>query len=202
MSDSFVTHLIPGLEDPLKEKMATHFSILAWEIRRTEEPRGLQSMGSQRVRYDWVTKHTHGLLPSRLLRLWDFPGKNTEVTRHFLLQQIFLTRGSNLVSYIAGRFFTAEPPGKPRRHRKGLKLVICHRSPSPHAEVSFLFGDLVAETQVFAPVCIPLRLKCVASWAKFSFQDYQIFWYLTLSLFSFKSILIACGISFRSERKQ
>ena len=43
---------IPGSKDPLKEGMATHFSILAWEIPCTEEPEGLQSMGSQRVRHD------------------------------------------------------------------------------------------------------------------------------------------------------
>ena len=38
-----------GQEDPLEEEMATHFSILAWEIPWTEEPGGLQSKGSQRV---------------------------------------------------------------------------------------------------------------------------------------------------------
>ena len=38
-----------GWEDPLEEDMATHFSILAWRIPRTEEPGGLHSMGSQRV---------------------------------------------------------------------------------------------------------------------------------------------------------
>ena len=38
-----------GLEDPLEEGMATHSSVLAWEIPRTEEPDGLQSMGSQTV---------------------------------------------------------------------------------------------------------------------------------------------------------
>ena len=37
-------------EDPLKKGMATHFSILAWRIPWTEEPVGLQSMWSQRVR--------------------------------------------------------------------------------------------------------------------------------------------------------
>ena len=37
-----------GQEDPLKKEMATHFSILAWEIQWTEEPGGgLQSTGSQ-----------------------------------------------------------------------------------------------------------------------------------------------------------
>ena len=38
-----------GQEDPLEKEMATHSSILAWEIPWTEEPGGLQSMGSQRV---------------------------------------------------------------------------------------------------------------------------------------------------------
>ena len=41
-----------GQEDPLEKGMATHSSILAWRIPWTEEPSGLQSMGSQRVRHD------------------------------------------------------------------------------------------------------------------------------------------------------
>ena len=41
-----------GQEDPLEEEIATHSSVLAWEIPWTEEPDGLQSTGSQRVRYD------------------------------------------------------------------------------------------------------------------------------------------------------
>ena len=45
---------VPSLsqEDPLEEEMATHSSILAWRMPWTEEPGGLQSMGSQRVRQD------------------------------------------------------------------------------------------------------------------------------------------------------
>ena len=39
-----------GQEDPLGEEMATHSSILAWEIPWTEEPGGLQSMGLQKSR--------------------------------------------------------------------------------------------------------------------------------------------------------
>ena len=39
--------LIPGLGDPLEKEIATHSSILAWEIPWTEQPGGLQSMGSQ-----------------------------------------------------------------------------------------------------------------------------------------------------------
>ena len=41
-----------GQEDPLEKEMAIHSSTLAWTIPRTEEPGRLQSMGSQRVRYN------------------------------------------------------------------------------------------------------------------------------------------------------
>ena len=41
--------LIPGGEDPLEKEVATHSGILAWEIPWTEEPGGLQSMGSQEL---------------------------------------------------------------------------------------------------------------------------------------------------------
>jgi len=41
-----------GQEDPLEQEMATHSSILAWEIPWTEELDGIQSMGLQRVEYD------------------------------------------------------------------------------------------------------------------------------------------------------
>ena len=44
--------LISGWEDPLEKEMATHSSILAWEIPWTEEPGGLQPMGSQRAGHD------------------------------------------------------------------------------------------------------------------------------------------------------
>ena len=42
----------PGREDPLEKEMATHSSTLAWKVPWTEEPGGLQSMGSQRVEHD------------------------------------------------------------------------------------------------------------------------------------------------------
>ena len=43
---------IPGSEDPLEMEMAPQSNILAWRIPWTEEPGGLQSIGSQRVRHD------------------------------------------------------------------------------------------------------------------------------------------------------
>ena len=57
-----------GWEGPLEKGMATHSSILAWRIPQTEEPVGLQSMGSQRVGHNsgdlvhvrmCVHTHTH-----------------------------------------------------------------------------------------------------------------------------------------------
>ena len=53
MQETWVRSL--GREDPLEKEMATHSSILAWKIPWTEEPGGLQSTGSQRVRHDWAT---------------------------------------------------------------------------------------------------------------------------------------------------
>ena len=41
-------------EDPLEEEMATHSRILTWEIPRTEEPGGLQSIVSQRVSHNLI----------------------------------------------------------------------------------------------------------------------------------------------------
>ena len=50
MQETWVQSL--GWEYSLEKEMATHSSILAWKIPRTEEPGELQSMGSQRVRHD------------------------------------------------------------------------------------------------------------------------------------------------------
>ena len=59
----------------------------------------------------------YGLQPARLLCPWNFPGKDTGVSCHFLLQGIFLTLGSNLhlvclLHWQVDRRFTAVPPGK------------------------------------------------------------------------------------------
>ena len=43
-----------GQEDPLEKGVSTHSSVFAWRIPQTEEPGGLQSMQSQRVRHDIV----------------------------------------------------------------------------------------------------------------------------------------------------
>ena len=51
MQETWVWSL--GQEDPLEKEMATHSSILSWKIAWTEEPGGLQSMGSQELDMTW-----------------------------------------------------------------------------------------------------------------------------------------------------
>ena len=60
--------LIPGLGRPLEKGIATHSSILAWRIPWTERPGGLQSVGSQRVGYNWATNTRYS---SSTDSLWD-----------------------------------------------------------------------------------------------------------------------------------
>ena len=61
MRETWVQSL--GQEYPLEKEMATHFSILAWEIPWTEEPGGLQSMRLKRTGHDCTIEciHTHNL---------------------------------------------------------------------------------------------------------------------------------------------
>ena len=68
-----------GREGPLEKEMAARRSILAWEIPRTEEPGGLQFMGSQRVRRDLATKQPPlpGTLKETPLQMEIFPYKRT-----------------------------------------------------------------------------------------------------------------------------
>ena len=63
-----------GWEDPLEKGTATHSSILAWRIPRTEEPGELQSMGSQRVGHNWTTFKVRypGLWGLRFMETWVF----------------------------------------------------------------------------------------------------------------------------------
>ena len=71
-----------GWEDTLEKEMATHSRILTWKISWTEEPGGLQSMGSQRVRHNWATN------TDLLILAWEIPW--TEGT--WGLQSLWLQR--------------------------------------------------------------------------------------------------------------
>ena len=59
MQETQETQVWPlGQKDPLEKDMATHSSILVWKVPQTEEPGGLQSMVSQRVRHNWTIGHS------------------------------------------------------------------------------------------------------------------------------------------------
>ena len=63
-----------GQEDPLEEGMATHSRVLPWRIPWTEEPNGLESKGSQRVRHDRSDlAHTHFYFTNENLESCSFP---------------------------------------------------------------------------------------------------------------------------------
>ena len=64
-----------GWEDPLEEGMAIHSIILAWRIR-SEEPRGLQSIESQRVGHNWATKHAFMLATHGSSVMWGLSRNN------------------------------------------------------------------------------------------------------------------------------
>ena len=72
-----------GQEDPLEKEMATRFSILAWKTPWTEESGGLQSMESQRVLHDLMTKQQHRAKNDKILPLF---------LCRFLLHSLNLTR--------------------------------------------------------------------------------------------------------------
>ena len=62
-----------GREDPLEEEMATHSSVLAWRIPCTEEPGGLQSMGSKKkldTTEHTANTHTHTQMPLTVSPTW------------------------------------------------------------------------------------------------------------------------------------
>ena len=68
MQETWVQSL--GQEDPLEKEVATHCSILALRIPWTEEPGGLQSMESQRVRHDCVTDILFSSLSNATQIIW------------------------------------------------------------------------------------------------------------------------------------
>ena len=93
MQNTWVQSL--GREDPLEKGMGAYSNILAWEIPWIEEPGGLQSMGSQRIRHNWAT-NTHTDLNINFI--WKHP---TETPR-ILLEQDLSSLWPNEVDSIPG----------------------------------------------------------------------------------------------------
>ena len=118
------------------------------------------------------TLRRHGPLPTRLLCLWDSPGKNTGVGCHSLLQGIFPTQGSNpslLSSALAGGFFTTSCLGMPYLYKV------------TNTEQSIIkLSSLNCCLPVFGPagifwfwVCLLLSLQLAIAWEQMCFCMYS-----------------------------
>jgi len=95
----------------------------------------------------------HGLQSARLLCPWDFPGKNTGVGCHFLLQGIFLTQELNphlpASPALAGGFFTTEPPGKPRLCVANSKFQKPIQTMRFHSISTFILAKFLKNNQYY-----------------------------------------------------
>ena len=92
-----------GQEDPLEEEMATHSSVLAWEIPWTEEPGGLQSMGSQRDTTEQLTFSLHFTSARALHHTSPVMGVITVIYRWGNRERLsIMPKVTEVVSYRAG----------------------------------------------------------------------------------------------------
>ena len=115
-----------GQEDPLEEGMATHSSALAWRIPWTEEPGGLQSMGStQRVGHEWSNREEH--------KWRQTPDPATDTNRGAHLHTTLVAARVPLKSVIFTNSFLL--PGGLRATRKGrgaMEATLCqHEARAP-----------------------------------------------------------------------
>ena len=113
------------------EGMATHSDILAWRIPWTEEPGGLQSIGSQRVRHDWVTNtlplilsYLAQNLSSALIHCWL-------AILTWMIQKNFnlLPKAEPVISHFSKSYFPPEIPSL---------LAACNQSQQPRYQLSLL----------------------------------------------------------------
>ena len=95
---------------------------------------------------------------SRLLYPWDFPGKNTGVDCHFLLQGIFLTQGSNHGSLIGRRILYSEPSEKPNYKLPATKttIIIFHHMVLHIHNVKILSVQFSSVAQSCPTLCDPM----------------------------------------------
>ena len=90
-----------GWEDPLQKEVATHSSILSWEILWTEEPGMLQSIGSHRVGYDW-SDLAHTRARSQEVGSMVTPSLQTGAPSAERLRKTFPTSQGKTVRYAGG----------------------------------------------------------------------------------------------------
>ena len=95
--------------------------------------------------------------------LWNFPGKNTGVGCHFLLQGIFPPRNQTPVSGTGRRLFTTVPPGKPPLNHKEWNPAICNDTDGPWGHYAN-WNKSDVEKQALHVVTYMWNLKNKAKW--------------------------------------
>ena len=103
----------------------------------------------------------YGPQPTRLLCLWDSPGKNTGVGCHFLLQEIFLTQGLNLIlclSHWQAESSPLAPPGKPGEN--------VYLQPLP-AETGF--RSSLGDASIHSTACQPVSMHVSTNTSRWGF---------------------------------
>ena len=124
-------------EDPLEEEVATHSSILAWQIPWTEEPGELQT--ERKWKSESCSFVSDPLQPHGLYSPWNSPGQNPGVGSLSLLQEIFPTQGSN--------------PGL--RHCRWILYQLSHKGSPGYS----LWGCKDSNTQLSAHAYEPQRRR-------------------------------------------
>ena len=90
MQETWVQSL--GWEDPLKKEMALHSSTIAWKIPWTEEPDRLQSMGSQRVRHNWVTSLSLFKTQTVVMYGWELDCEESWAPKNWCFRTVVLEK--------------------------------------------------------------------------------------------------------------
>ena len=125
------------LKKHLEKEMATHSSILAWNITRKEEPGGLQARGPQRVAHDWATVHK------------EIRRENSGCHQKVLCQQTEITRGTNIKRWFYKYSVILE----------NVSNYLLHTSSTFIAEHFFFFFTTAHSVQIWVPMTLSLDRK-------------------------------------------
>ena len=178
----------PSWIDPLEEEMPTHSRILAWKIPWTEEPDGIQFMGSQRVGHDLVTEHTHTHTHTDVSDLLSF--LKDILTGYSVLNQLIFSFSTSKMFYCLVVSIASDE-----------KLVIIDTvplnviCPPPHIDCLkmflFLFGFLKFDYNVPHPVWDSFRFSYVDWHISLVFEKFHL---LSLNVFPPHSVFFWASI--------
>ena len=159
-----------GQENPLKEGMATHSSILAWRIPWTEEPGGLQFIGSQRVGHDWsdlaiMHDHSHPFRSFYLLLLPAIRFYRSLLNLFYPLWLISFSTHYDWVLMLPSELLFSQ------HFSFSLSLFLAWSSALLYCTVR-VFSAAWKHIQVSHPIKCPLDSKLATGWDWFAFNKF------------------------------